>query len=98
MKRILPGRIRDTLYLSKLLAQYLNVLQQAPIQASLRMISHDTRIPEHILELLAYAHLHSEQIKDMTPQDFHVVMSNIMFRYPTVKIWETKDGALFFEF
>jgi len=97
MRRILPGRIRDTFYLSKLLGLYLTILQQAPIQASLRVISHDARIPEHILELLAQAHLRAEQLKDIAPEDFHIVFSNIMFRYPTVKIWETKGGEVFFE-
>lgn len=97
MRRILPGRVRDTLYLSKLLGLYLNILHEAPIKASLRMISHDTRIPEHILELLAQAHLHADQLKGIAPEDFHIVFSNIMFRYPTVKIWETKEGELFFE-
>lgn len=97
MKRIIPARIRDTVYLSRLLGAYLHALESSPIQVYTKALSYDTRIPEHILKLLTELHFRPEQWPEVRPEDFHIVFSNIMFRYPTVKIWETESGELFFE-
>ncbi len=96
MKRIYPRLIKDKFYLSRLLEQLLITLETCPLQVQLRALSYDSHIPEAIFIRLAHLHQYPEDAANIHAQDFHIVFSNILFRYPTVKIFEQADGSLFF--
>lgn len=38
-----------------------------------------------------------EDAVHINAEDFHIVFSNIMFRFPTVKMWLTEHGEVLFE-
>ena len=98
MRRVYPGRIRDKFELSMLLQQYLDALFNAPLETNMRSLCHDTRIPESVIKRLLELKNYPEDSNNILAEDYHVVFSNIMFRYPTLKIWQTKTGELFFEY
>ena len=97
MTRIYPRRFYNTLYLSRLLDLYLAHLATSPLQVHLRGLSYDTQIPESIFRRLMDLHRQPEDAPNLKAEDFHVLFSNVMCRYPTVKIWETEAGDIFFE-
>lgn len=96
MRRIYPRSIKDKFYLSRLLELLLQTLESCPLQVSLRALSYDSHIPESILTRLAQLHCHPEDAMNINTEDFYVVFSNVLFRYPTVKIFEQPDGSIFF--
>lgn len=97
MKRIYPSRIQDKFYLSRLLDLLLNTLQSSPLQVELKALSYDSQIPEAIFYRLQDLHRQPEDGPNITAADFHILFANILFRYPTVRIYEQKDGSIFFE-
>jgi hypothetical protein len=98
MMRLRPSRVRDKKRLSVLLMQFLATLQESPLQVSLHRLSYDSGIPEPILQRLAELHMHPEDEIHIQLEDFYIVFANIQFRYPTVKMYEDRDGQVFFKF
>jgi hypothetical protein len=97
MKRIYPRRIEDKFFLSQLLEKYLGALADSPMQVRLKALSYDSGIPESIFQRLMRLQYEPEDAANINAEDFHIVFSNIMFRFPTVKIWEETDGTIYFE-
>ena len=97
MKRIYPRQIQDKFYLSRLLEKYLITLEESPMQVKLRALAYDSRIPESIFRRLMNLHRDPSDAPNINAEDFHILFSNIMFRYPTVKMWLQDDGEIFFE-
>jgi len=97
MKRIYPRQIQDKFYLSRLLEKYLTTLEESPMRVKLRALAYDSRIPESIFRRLMNLHRDPADAPNINAEDFHILFSNIMFRYPTVKMWLQDDGEIFFE-
>ena len=97
MKRIYPSRIQDKFYLSRLLDLLLYTLETSPLHVELRALSYDTQIPESIFHRLQGLHRQPEDAPNITAQDYHILFANILFRYPTVRLYEQHDGSIFFE-
>lgn len=97
MKRLFPRRIKDKFYLSRLLELYLRTLQESPLELRLKALAYDSRIPESIFHRLASLHQNPEDAPNIHAEDYHIVFSNIMYRFPTVKLWLTDDGEIVFE-
>ncbi len=97
MKRIYPRQIKDKFYLSRLLEQYLTTLEESPMQVRLRALAYNSGIPESIFRRLMNLHNNPEDAPNINAEDYHILFSNIMFRYPTVKMWLQDDGEVFFE-
>ena len=97
MKRIYPRQIKDKFYLSRLLGQYLTTLEESPMQVRLRALAYNSQIPESIFRRLMNLHNNPEDAPNINAEDYHILFSNIMFRYPTVKMWLQDDGEVFFE-
>lgn len=97
MKRLYPRQIQDKFFLSRLLEQYLAVLAESPLEVKLKALAYDTRIPESIFRRLMDLHRTPSDAVNINANDFHILFSNIMFRYPTVKMWLQDDGEVFFE-
>ena len=93
MKRIRPHRIRDKFYLEP----YITTLQNSPLELRLKGLAYDTRIPEPIFQRLIDLSRHPEDAPNIKAEDYHVLFANIMFRFPTVKLWESDDGEIVFE-
>lgn len=97
MKRIYPRQIQDKFYLSRLLEQYVTTLEKSPLQVTLRALAYNSDIPESIFRRLMHLHHNPADASNINAEDFHILFSNIMFRYPTVKMWLQDDGEVFFE-
>ncbi len=96
LKRIYPRQIQDKFYLSYMLEQLLETLAACPLHVSLQSLSYDAHIPAAIITRLAEMHRHPEDALNIDVDDFYIVFSNLLFRYPTVKIFRQHDGSLFF--
>ena len=97
LKRIYPARIQDKFYLSRLLDLLLRTLETCPLQVHLRALSYDAQIPESIFKRLQNLYRQPEDSPNITAQDYHILFSNILFRYPTIRLYEQDDGSIFFE-
>ncbi len=97
MRRLYPRRIQDKFYLSRLLELYLHALQSSPLQIHLKALSWDSQIPEDIFHRLMDLHRNPADAPNINAEDLHIVFSNIMFRFPTVKLWLQDDGEVFIE-
>jgi hypothetical protein len=97
MQRIYPVRIKDKFYLSKLLEQYLQVLAESPLQVSVQTLSYDTGIPQVVLERLAALHHNLADAHHINAADYHVVFANVMFRFPTIRMYAGRNGMVHFE-
>ncbi|MCB9305009.1 MAG: hypothetical protein H6565_00275 [Lewinellaceae bacterium] len=97
MKRIYPRQIQDKYYLSRLLEQYLQILAESPMHVQVKALAYDADIPEPVFHRMAALHRNPEDAPNIEANDYHILFSNILFRYPTVRIWEQNDGSVFFE-
>lgn len=97
MKRLYPRHIQDKLYLSRLLEKYLATLEASPMHVTLRALAYNSKIPESIFRRLMHLHHDPDDAPNINAEDYHILFSNIMFRYPTVKMWLQDDGEVFFE-
>jgi len=97
MKRLYPRQIKDKFYLSRLLEKYLTTLEESPMQVRLRVLAYNSKIPESIFRRLMNLHNNPEDAPNINAEDYHILFSNILFRYPTVKMWLQDDGEVFFE-
>jgi len=96
MKRIYPHHIKDKGLLSNLLSQYLEALKVSPMQIKLKDLSVDTMIPESVFLRLSNSATGTVD-DEVTPTDYHILFANLLFRYPTVKIWEQENHQWYFE-
>lgn len=97
MKRLLPHLIQDKFFLSRLLELYITTLQASPLELRLKGLAYDTGIPESIFQRLMDLSCNPADAPNIDAKDFHILFSNIMFRFPTVKMWLTKEGEVVFE-
>lgn len=97
MRRLRPGSVRDKKRLSELLDLHLRALRESPLQVTLRRLSYDSGIPERILCRLASLYCNPADEAQIRLEDYYIVFANIQFRYPTVKMYECPDGAVFFK-
>ncbi|HOY05945.1 MAG TPA: hypothetical protein PLO67_11130 [Saprospiraceae bacterium] len=97
MKRLYPQRIRDKFFLSRLLETYLMHLEASELQVSLRALAYNSNIPEAVFVRMRQLHKNPDDAASIVTNDYHILFSNIMFHYPTIKIWLQKDGTVFFE-
>jgi hypothetical protein len=79
------------------LEQFVLALETSPFQLRLSALAYDARIPETIFQRLIHLRQNPEDAANIQAEDFHIVLSNILFRYPTVKIWQEEHGAIFIE-
>jgi hypothetical protein len=80
-----------------LLEFYINGLEAAALVQSRRALSFDSRIPESVLLRLMQLYQAPEDAALIDAHDYHIVFANLMFRYPTVRIWESKHGEWWLE-
>lgn len=97
MKRLRPRNIQDKIFLSQLLELYLQTLMDSPLEVRLKALAFDTRIPESVFHRLMNLHRNPEDAPNIEAEDFHILFSNIQFRFPTVKLWQDNRGAVFIE-
>jgi hypothetical protein len=97
MKRLYPRHIRDPFFLSGLLELYLRHLEESELQVPLKTLAFNSDIPESIFIRLMQLHKNPADAPNIRVEDFHILFSNIMFHYPTIKIWQQDDGGIFFE-
>ena len=97
MRRLYPRRIRDTFFLSGLLEQYLRHLAESELQVSLKALAYNSAIAESVFIRMAQLHKNPADMPHISAEDYHILFSNIMFHYPTIKIWRQEDGGIFFE-
>lgn len=67
------------------------------MQVRLKALSYDTQIPESIFLRLKNLHRQPEDASNITAQDYHILFANILFRYPTVRLYAPGDGTVFFK-
>ncbi|TNE66025.1 MAG: hypothetical protein EP344_02705 [Bacteroidetes bacterium] len=96
MTRIYPSRIRDTVRLSELLDLLLQTLENSPLHTGSRALSYDSRIPEPVLRRLQQFHRRPETDPEVRAEDYHVLFANILFRYPTVRLYRQRNGRIYF--
>ncbi|MBK8969413.1 MAG: hypothetical protein R3D58_08475 [Saprospiraceae bacterium] len=97
MKRLYPSKIQDKFYLAKILEQLIQTLENSPLQVPLKSLSFDTQIPESIFHRLQNLHNDPADAPNINAQDYHILFSNILFRYPTVRIYALPDESIFFK-
>ncbi len=97
MKRIYPYRIQDKYYLSWLLDYYITALQESPLQVRVKALSYDSGIPESIFYRLMALHKNPDDGPNINAEDLHILFANVMYRFPTVKIWQEYNGHIFLE-
>lgn len=85
--RIYPARIQDTTQLSALLSGLLKALAEPPLEQHLDTVSRVSSIPKNILQRLVDLQHQPEDAANVTAQDFHIVFANILFHYPTVRMY-----------
>ena len=95
--RVYPARCRDIRQLSSLLDMVLRCLESEPLRLSRRALSYDTGIPESVWARLCAAHHYPDAAKDICPDDYNIAFANLLFRYPTLKLWMEEDGDVFVE-
>jgi len=97
MKRIFPRSIHNKFQLSYILEQYLGALHDSPMHVPLSSLAFETRIAEHVFQRLLNLRLDPKDAQNIQAEDFHIMFSNLQFRYPTLKIWELEGGEVFIE-
>ncbi|MDX2135849.1 MAG: hypothetical protein SFV52_13755 [Saprospiraceae bacterium] len=97
-QRFHPARCRDVCRLSITLDRILSRLEGEPIGLTCRALGYDTGIPESVWTRLREAHRRPDMAEGVTEKDFHIAFANLLFRYPTIKLWTTSEGAVFLEF
>ncbi|MFN0174720.1 MAG: hypothetical protein ACKVU0_08755 [Saprospiraceae bacterium] len=97
MKRLRPHQILDKIYLSRLLELYITIVQESPLALRLKGLAYDTGIQESIFRRLMNLYRNPDDAPNINAEDFHILFANIMFRFPTVKMWLTDEGEVVFE-
>lgn len=97
MKRVFPRNNYNKFQLSYILEQYLTALRESPLQVQLGSLAYETRIPECVFQRLLNLRSDPMDAQNIQAEDFHILFSNIQFRYPSLKIWELENGEIFIE-
>ncbi len=97
MKRLNFHTIQDKIELSRLLDRTFEVLGESPLQVRQKAVAWDCGISEHIFTRLRNLHRNPADAANLNVEDFHILLSNTLFRFPTVKLWLDDDGEIFFE-
>jgi hypothetical protein len=97
LNRILPAEISDPQCLAMLLYQLLQVLQNGLAQKPLRQLSYETWVSEKVYVYLSEAPQQDLYVHNIGVVDYHFVLERLMLHHPTLKIWQTDTGELFFE-
>lgn len=97
MQRLYPRDIQDKFFLSRLLELYLSALETSPMRVTLRALAYNSQIPESVFRRLVNLHHDPGDAPNIQAEDYHIAFSNVMFRYPTVKMWLEPDGNIYFE-
>lgn len=97
MKRLYPQRIRNKFFLSRLLELYLCQLETSDLHVSQKALAFNSDIPETIFTRMRQLYKNPSDATQIRTGDYHIVFSNIMFHYPTIKIWMMDDDSVFFE-
>ncbi len=97
-QRFHPTRCRDAHRLSMTLDRVLSRLEDDPVGLTCRALGYDTGIPESVWTRLREAHRRPDMAAGVTETDFHIAFANLLFRYPTIKLWTTPEGTVFLEF
>ncbi len=85
------------MYLSRLLELYITTLQESPLELRLKALAYDSNISESIFQRLMALYRNPEDAINIEAADFHILFRNIMFRFPTVKMWLADSGEVVFE-
>lgn len=67
------------------------------MHVTLRALAYNSGIPESVFRRMMNLHRDPADAPNIHAEDYHILFSNILFRYPTVKIWMQDDGEVFFE-
>jgi hypothetical protein len=97
MRRINFHHIKDISALSTLLDQILVLLANSELRITLKSLAYDTEISERTFEILRNLNETPELMQEFSPLDIHVVLSSVLFRFPTLKIWEEENKTFFLE-
>jgi hypothetical protein len=97
MKRLYPRQLNDKFLLSQLLERFLATLQHSALEVKMKALSYDSNIPEDILLRLQNLHRNPDDAVNIRAEDYHVVFSNLLFRYPTVRLWRQANGDVYIE-
>ena len=97
MRRFFPQQIHDKIFLSRLLEYYLVFLQESPLELRLKGLAYDTGIPIGVFERLMDVYKNPGSDVEVTIEDFHIIFRNIMFRYPSVRLWISGESEVFIE-
>lgn len=92
-RRLNPHQITDKTRLARLLDEYLNMLENSPMHVHIKSLAWELQLPETLLTRLR----NPNDTPEITAEDYHILFSNIMFRFPTVKMWQAANGEIFFE-
>jgi hypothetical protein len=87
MKKIKHHQIKNILSLSTLLDQVLQTLANTDLRVTLKHIAYDTQISEPTFEILRSLNENPDLVDEFKTDDFYAVLSSVLFRYPTLKIW-----------
>lgn len=92
-RRFNPHQITDKNQLASLLNDYLVALENSPMRVHQQSLAWELQLPETVLTRLR----NPDDTPEITAEDYHILFSNIMFRFPTVKMWQAANGEIFFE-
>lgn len=67
------------------------------MHVTLRALAYNSGIPESVFRRLMNLHRDPADAPNIHAEDYYILFSNILFRYPTVKIWLQDNGEVFFE-
>lgn len=95
--RIYPARCRDIRHLSSLLDTVLRQLEGEPVRLSRRALGYNTGIPEVVWARLCAVHQYPEMATGVSREDFQIAFANLLFRYPTLKLWIEDNGDVIVE-
>ena len=96
-RRLNPHQITDKTQLAQLLDEYLATLENSPMQVHPKALAWELQLPENLLARLRNLPQNPADTPEITAEDYHILFSNIMFRFPTVKMWQAANGEIFFE-
>jgi hypothetical protein len=94
---LVPKSIKDTLRLSRLLDRSLHELGHSSLEMSMKSLAWDSQIPLEIWQRLRNLHQNPDDATNIEAKDFHIVFAEIKMRFPTMRMWELADGAIYFE-
>lgn len=97
MNRIYPAKLKDATALSKLLDTVLSALEKSPLHVNTHHLGAELHLQTEIIDLLRIYHQRPGSYPQIKANDFRILFANILFRFPTVKIWKDPKGRVFLE-